>query len=198
MTDFCFGKSLNSGGGGGGIYRGMDLIFSYFSTQTAICHISMVGIFRGDFSRRFFVFIQLLILIYRLLQHQPHQPPPQSPSPARQAPKRRHNMCLRPWIMQREDKAAYHNLLNELYNTDNPGFTNLMRMTPEFFEMIKARVEPRLAKQATTYKSQLSVGMKLAITLRDPVFQSFISKVCRTVQEEFKGECLRCPSISDD
>ena len=47
--------------------------------------------------------------------------------------------------MQREDKGAYHNLLTELYNTDIAGFTNFMRMTPAFFEMIKARVEPCLA-----------------------------------------------------
>ena len=35
--------------------------------------------------------------------------------------------------MQRKEKGAFHNLLNELYNTDIPGFTNFMRITPEFF-----------------------------------------------------------------
>ena len=68
--------------------------------------------------------------------------------------------------MQREEKAAYHNLLNELCNTDIHGFINFMRMTPEFFEMIKAKVEPHLAKQETKYRAPLSVGMQLAITLR--------------------------------
>ena len=63
-------------------------------------------------------------------------------------------------------KGAYHNLLKELYNTDIPGFTNFMKMALEFFEMIKARVEPCLAKQATNCRAPLSVGMKLAITLR--------------------------------
>ena len=116
--------------------------------------------------RAFLVFIQLHLLMYRLLQHQPQQPPHQPTPPARQAPRRRHNMWVMTWIMQREEKGAYHNLLNELYNTDIPRFTNFMRMTPEFFEMIKARVEPRLAKQATNCRAPLSVGMKLAITLR--------------------------------
>ena len=74
-------------------------------------------------------------------------------------------MWVRPWIMQREDKGAYHNLLNELYNTDIPGFTNFMRMTPEFFEMINARVKPCLAKQAINYRAQLSIGMTSPITL---------------------------------
>ena len=41
----------------------------------------------------------------------------------------------------------------ELYAADIPGFTNFMRMTPEFFEMIKTRLEPRLARQATNYKA---------------------------------------------
>ena len=122
-----------------------------------------------DFQRRLrtiLVFIELHILMYRLLQHQPQQVPPQPPPTARQPPRRRHNMWVRPWIMQREETGAYHNLLKDLSNTDIPGFINLMRMTPEFFEMIKARVEPCLAKQATNYRAPLSVGMKLAITLK--------------------------------
>ena len=68
--------------------------------------------------------------------------------------------------MQGEDKGAYHNLLNELYSTDIPGTTDFMGITPEFFEMIKAGVQPYLAKQATHYRAPLSVGMKLAITVR--------------------------------
>ena len=45
-----------------------------------------------------------------------------------------------------------------LYATNIPGFTNYMRMTPEFFEMIKTRLEPRLARQATNYRATISVG----------------------------------------
>ena len=45
----------------------------------------------------------------------------------------------------------------DLYATDIPGFTNYMRMTPEFFEMIKTRLEPHLARQATTYRAPQSV-----------------------------------------
>ena len=54
----------------------------------------------------------------------------------------------------------------ELYATDIPGFTNFMRMTPEFFEMMKTRLEPRLARQATNYRAPISVGEKLALTIR--------------------------------
>ena len=52
---------------------------------------------------------------------------------------------------QHEEKGAYHNLLAELYDFDVPGFTNFMRMTPEFFEMIKQEyTHTWLGKQRTT------------------------------------------------
>ena len=156
--------------------------------------------------------------MYRLFQHLPQQPPPQPPPPPAIQPPRRY-MWVRPWIMQMEDKRAYHNWayqLNELYNTDIPGFTNFMRMTLEFFEMIKARAELHLVKQATNYRAALSVGMKLAITLRylateesytslsyqfmveRSSISKFVPKACRAIQEKFKGEYLRCPSTPDD
>ena len=61
-------------------------------------------------------------------------------------------------------EGAYHNIMAELYATDIPGFTNFMRMTPEFFEMIKTILEPHLARQATNYRAP--VGEKLALTIR--------------------------------
>ena len=63
-------------------------------------------------------------------------------------------------------EGAYHNIMAELYATDIPGFTNYMKMTPEFFEMIKTRLEPRLAGQATNYRALISVGEKLSLTIR--------------------------------
>ena len=74
-------------------------------------------------------------------------------------------MWVRPWLLQREERGAYHNIMAELYATDTSGFTNYMRMTPEFFEMIKTRLEPCLARQATNYKAPISVGEKLALTI---------------------------------
>ena len=114
--------------------------------------------------RVFLFFIQLHMLMYLLFLHRPQQAPP--PPPAIQRPRRRHNMWVRPWLLQREERGAYHNIMAELYATDIPGFTNFMRMTPEFFEMIKTRLEPRLARQATNYRAPISVGEKLALTIR--------------------------------
>ena len=90
--------------------------------------------------RPFLVFIQLQIIMYFHFLRQAQQPPPAPPAPI-QRPRRRHNMWVRPWLLQREERGAYHNIMADLYATDIPGFTNYMRMTPEFFEMMKTRLE---------------------------------------------------------
>ena len=86
--------------------------------------------------RAFLVFIQKHTMMYLLFLHRPQQPPPAPPPlpPAvRQRPSRGHKIWVRPWLLQREERGAYHNIMAELYATDIPGFTNYMRMTPEFF-----------------------------------------------------------------
>ena len=104
----------------------------------------------------------------------------------------------------------------ELYATDIPGFINYMRMTPEFFEMIKTRLEPRIARQATNYRAPISVGEKLALTIRylatggsytslscqfrvgRSTISKFLPEVCRAIQDEFTREYLRCPTSPDE
>ena len=91
-----------------------------------------------------------------------------------------------------------------------------MKMTSEFFEMIKTRLEPRIVRQATNYRAPISVGEKLALTIRYlatgesysslsgqfRVFRSAISKflpeVCTAIQDEFTSEYLRCPTTPDE
>ena len=110
-------------------------------------------------------------------------------------------MWIRPWLLQREERGAYHNIMAELYATDIPGFTNFMRMTPEFFEMIKTRLEPRLARQATNYRAPISVGEKFTIRylatgesytslscqfrVGRSTISKFLPEVCRAIQDEF-------------
>ena len=76
--------------------------------------------------------------MYLLFLRRPQQPPQAAPPPPPPLPTRQR--------LQREERGAYHNIMAELYATHIPGFTNYMRMTPEFFEMIKTRLEPRLAR----------------------------------------------------
>ena len=169
--------------------------------------------------RAFLVFIQLHIMMYLLFLRRPQQPAPAPPAPlpaARQGPRRRHNMWVRPWLLQREERGAYHNIMAELYGTDIPGFTNYMRMTPEFFEMIKTRLEPHLARQATNYRAPISVGEKLTLTIRylatgesytslscqfrfgRSTISKFLPEICRAIQDEFTREYLRFPTTPDE
>ena len=64
--------------------------------------------------RAFLVFIHLHIMMYLLFLRRPQQPAA-PPPPARQRPRRRHNMWVRPWLLQREERGAYHNIMAELY-----------------------------------------------------------------------------------
>ena len=158
-------------------------------------------------------------MMYLLFLRRPQQPPPAAPSPpppARQRPRRRHSMWVRPWLLQRKERVAYHNIMAELYATDIPGFTNFMRMTLEFFEMIKTRLEPRLARQDTNYRAPISVGEKLALTIRyltteesytslscqfrvgRSTISKFLPEVCRAIQDEFTRKYLRCPTTPDE
>ena len=113
-------------------------------------------------------------------------------------------------------EGAYHNIMAKLYATDISGFTNYMRMTPEFFEMIKTRLEPLLARQATNYRAQISVGENLALTIRylatgesytslscqirvgRSTISKFLPEFCRAIQDEFTREYLKCPTTPDE
>ena len=145
--------------------------------------------------RAFLVFIQLQIIMYFHFLRRPQQPPPAPPAPI-QRPRRRHNMWVRPWLLQREERGAYHNIMADLYATDIPGFTNYMRMTPEFFEMIKTRLEPHLARQATNYRAPISVGEKFRVGRS--TISKFLPEVCRAIQDEFTREYLKCPTTPDE
>ena len=144
---------------------------------------------------------------------QAQQPPPPAPI---QRPRRRHSMWVRPWLLQREERRAYHNIMADLYATDIPGFTNYMRMTPKVFEMMKTRLEPHLARQATNYRAPISVGEKLALTIRylatgesytslsclfrvgRSTISKFLPEVCRAIQDEFTREYLKCPTTPNE
>ena len=103
----------------------------------------------------------------------------------------------------------------ELYATNITGFTNVM-MTPEFFEIIKTRLESRLASQATNYRAPITVGEKLALTIRylatgesytslscqlrvgRSTISKFLPKDCRAIQDEFTRKYLKCPTTPDE
>lgn len=79
---------------------------------------------------------------------------------------RRGRVWVRPWIGRRRQFGLYDQVLVELRNEDQASFKNFMRMSPEMFDELLARVGPRITKQQTWYREPLEPGMKLALTLR--------------------------------
>ena len=82
--------------------------------------------------------------------------------------------------------------------------------------MIKIRLEPRLARQATNYRAPISAGEKLGLTIRylatgesytslsgqfrgvRSTISKFLPEVCRAIQDELTREYPKCPSTPDE
>ena len=129
--------------------------------------------------------------------------------------KRRRNHWVRPWIGRRRQFGMYDQLMVELRNEDHASFTNFLRMPPEMFDELLARVIPRITKQYTFYRDPLEPGMKLALTLRHLASgnkyasmkfgwrvphntQSIVVReVCQAIVDEYVDEVLVCPSTPD-
>ncbi len=72
------------------------------------------------------------------------------------------------WLgpVRREQFGLYDQLMVELRREDPVAFKNFLRMDPEMFDEMLARLTPRLTKQLTWMRKPLDPGLKLAITLR--------------------------------
>ena len=94
----------------------------------------------------------------------------------RLAQKRARRRRQRRWIRTsldpewRRQFGLYDQLMVELRREDQRAFINFMRMPPEMFDEILARVGPRITKQRNNFRLPIEPGMKLAIALRHLVF----------------------------
>ena len=75
---------------------------------------------------------------------------------------------MRPWLgdVRREQLGHYNQLMVELRREDPASFQNFLRIQPEMFDELLARVGPRITKHDTNYRKALDPGTKLAATLR--------------------------------
>ena len=124
------------------------------------------------------VFIEFNILICILMDRQkrthlnPAPPPviqPQVQPQPQSAPRRRRkpeNSWVMPWILQRQEKGCYSNLLADLIHTDMPGYQNFVRMTPGFFYLIEECIHHCIKKTVTNFRKPQEVELKLTITER--------------------------------
>ena len=69
-------------------------------------------------------------------------------------------------IAHRLKSSMYYNVLQSLEDKDPRSFTLYMRLSPNFFKEILARLEPRLTKNYGKGFEPLLLGFKFAIAIR--------------------------------
>ena len=132
----------------------------------------------------------------------------------RRRKRRRREVWVRPWIGRRRQFGLYDQLLVELRQEDQKSFKNFMRMPPDMFDELLARVGPRITKQTTRYREPLEPGLKLALTLRHLASGStyaamkygwrvahntqslVVREVCKAIIDEYMPEVMTCPTHS--
>ena len=73
---------------------------------------------------------------------------------------------VRQWLLRRPAYGYYEHLIPELAREDRSGFINFLRVDPQLFLELLARVGPRIQKRVTRMRSPIGPGLRLAITLR--------------------------------
>ena len=81
-------------------------------------------------------------------------------------PRQRRSCQTRPWLQCRSLYGQYENLLQELQKEDIKGFKIFQRLTPEVWNHLYELVYPILVRRTTPMREPISVGLRLAITLR--------------------------------
>ena len=122
---------------------------------------------------------------------------------------------IREWIREREQHGHYHILLQQCRLRDMEYFKYLVRMEPEMFDEILARIRPRIKKQDTNFKKAIEPGFKLAVTLRflatGEAYKSlgttfrcgmntislFVPEVCEAIIQEYLQEVVVLPTTED-
>lgn len=81
---------------------------------------------------------------------------------------RHRSVWVRKWLKERETEGAYAKLLKELRNGDSGEqklFQDFLRMSSAEFEELLQLVKPLIEKQETKFRTAISAGERLALTL---------------------------------
>lgn len=80
--------------------------------------------------------------------------------------RRNRTIWTRDWIVNRRNRGAYHQLLQELRLTDLTSYHHFLRMDIASFEEILEVVSPLIKRQDTVMRQAIPPGERLALTLR--------------------------------
>ena len=81
---------------------------------------------------------------------------------------KRRSCCVKYWLSREQmlHQSQYYNLKETPREKGPEGFRNYTRLQPEMFDELLDRIRPRTVKHDTTYRDDLALGFKLAVTLR--------------------------------
>ena len=157
-------------------------------------------------------YIATIQVEYAMLLQRNSEKEPTLPTRKKIKPRR---WYTREWIKEREQHGHYHILLHQCRLRDQEYFKYLVRMEPEMFDEILARIRPRIEKQNTNFKKAIEPGLKLAVTLRflatGEAYRSlsttfrvgtnticlFVPEVCEAIIQEYLREAVVLPTTEE-
>jgi hypothetical protein len=130
--------------------------------------------------------------------------------------KKTRRVWVKPWLLRKPLYGHYENLMPDLILEDVSGYRNFMRLDPDTFQEILAKMGPKIQNENTFWRRAMEPGIKLAITLRYlatgnsykslqygfRVVHSTISilviEVCEAITKEYSAEVMACPFSADN
>lgn len=80
--------------------------------------------------------------------------------------RKKRSVWVRDWIKVREERGAYHQLVQELRLTDISSYRNFLRMDHATFAELLQKVTPLIKCEDTVLRTAIDPGERLALTLR--------------------------------
>ena len=123
---------------------------------------------------------------------------------------------MRSWLLKREKKGAYNNILQELRLTDEENFRKYLQINTETFQILADRTKIKLTKKVTNMREPIPADVKLAVTLRflatgesynslmyqyrvsKAALGLFVPEVCNVIIEDFQDEFIRFLTTSEE
>ena len=80
--------------------------------------------------------------------------------------KRNRTVWTRSWIKRRNERGAFHQVIQEMLTEDELAFQSYFRMNKEkFFELVRS-LQPTISKQDTVLRESIKADERVAVTLR--------------------------------